>query len=201
MSYFRLKKTIPHQILHILIDSNQFFNKILCFFTCFSKIHNFSKSISLLNIFFFDPGQDLPKGFWSRDPFQQPYIVFRIFPRLNFEIAARGRTGGLPDLPISRILSVFFKLIFYLYKSIFGGHSQTQRWKSVWKLGLRPQKTLLNGQWFKITDFFSKILGFRNWRFFSDTVFHGQPAGRLAGWPASRRSRLLQALSSSVSSS
>ena len=61
------------------------------FFLNISKIHKFSKSPSILNTFFIDPGQDLPKGLWSRDPFQPPYIVFRIFPRPNFEIAARGR--------------------------------------------------------------------------------------------------------------
>ena len=67
------------------------YTKCYAFLKNISKIHNFSKSISLLNIFLIDPGQDLPKGLRSRDHFQPPYIVFRIFPRPNFEIAARGR--------------------------------------------------------------------------------------------------------------
>ena len=36
--------------------------------------------------------------------------------------------------------AIFIKLAFGQYKPIFGGHSQIERWRSVSKLGLRPQR-------------------------------------------------------------
>ena len=124
-----------HKILHILLHSNQFFKiffLILSFIIYFFfKNPFFYKSKCDLNTFFFNPGQDWSKVRWSRDHFRPPYIVFIFFPRPNFEIAARGRHWRFAGF-----WAFFIKLALSLYKSVFGGQIRTQRWKSVWKLGL-----------------------------------------------------------------
>ena len=96
-------------LAHFFMKTLFFQYFFLFFFSIFIQNPSIFQKFRRLKHLFFNPGQDLPKGLWSRDPFQPPYIVFTIFPRLNFEIAARAGTGGLPDLPISRILRVFYK--------------------------------------------------------------------------------------------
>ena len=45
----------------------------------------------------FDPAEDWSQAKWSRDHFQSRELVFNLFLKPNFEIAARGQPAGNPD--------------------------------------------------------------------------------------------------------
>ena len=109
-------------------------NFLLIFLTFF-KNPFFYKCKSDLNTFFFNPGQDWSQVRWSRDHFLPSHIVFRFFPRPNFEIAARGRTwrfAPTSKLTIFWVLRVFQKNI----KKYFHKNKLIFRSPAPWKTGI-----------------------------------------------------------------
>ena len=69
-----------------------------------------------LNEVLIDPAEDWSQAQWSRDHFPSRELIFKWFPRPNFEIAARGWPAGTPDFQrlIKKELNPSSYTVFYI---------------------------------------------------------------------------------------